>query len=238
MRWFLFSIAMLTTVTAWAAAVPDTSRHETAGRVDTVYIVRTDVTADSVARVAPYVRRLNNYYRMWARLIPRGARIQYAGNMGMFSGGPTWIYGRRHWETSLMFGFVPKHNAHHAVMTMTLKQDYIPWTVHVAGELVDFQPLAAGLYFNTAFSHKFWVHQPSRYPKGYYWFATRVRTNVYLGQRIRLNIPERKRWFARSVNLFYELSTCDYYFIQKVKNSYITPDKWLTLSFGIQIEWL
>ena len=39
---------------------------------------------------------------------------------------------------------------HHAVMTMTLKQDYIPWTVHVAGELVDFQPLAAGLYFNTA----------------------------------------------------------------------------------------
>lgn len=46
MRWFLFSIAMLTTVTAWAAAVPDTSRHETAGRVDTVYIVRTDVTAD------------------------------------------------------------------------------------------------------------------------------------------------------------------------------------------------
>ena len=41
-------------------------------------------------------------------------------------------------------------NAHHAVMTMTLKQDYIPWTVHVAGELVDFQPLAAGLYFNTA----------------------------------------------------------------------------------------
>ena len=142
MRWFLFSIAMLTTVTAWASAVPDTSRHETAGRVDTVYIVRTDVTADSVARVAPYVRRLNNYYRMWARLIPHGARIQYAGNMGMFSGGPTWIYGRRHWETSLMFGFVPKHNAHHAVMTMTLKQDYIPWTVHVAGELVDFQPLA------------------------------------------------------------------------------------------------
>ena len=129
-------------------------------------------------------------------------------------------------------------NAHHAVMTMTLKQDYIPWTVHVAGELVDFQPLAAGLYFNTAFSHKFWVHQPSRYPKGYYWFATRVRTNVYLGQRIRLNIPERKRWFGRSVSLFYELSTCDYYFIQKVKNSYITPDKWLTLSFGIQIEWL
>ncbi len=58
-------------------------------------------------------------------------------------------------------------------MTMTLKQDYIPWTVHVAGALVDFQPLAAGFYF-----------------------------------------------------------------IQKVKNSYITPDKWLTLSFGIQIEWL
>lgn len=35
-------------------------------------------------------------------------------------------------------------------MTMTLKQDYIPWTVHVAGALVDFQPLAAGFYFNTA----------------------------------------------------------------------------------------
>ncbi len=35
-------------------------------------------------------------------------------------------------------------------MTMTLKQDYIPRTVHVAEALVDFQPLAVGLYFNTA----------------------------------------------------------------------------------------
>lgn len=70
------------------------------------------------------------------------------------------------------------------------------------------------------------------------------RGNLSISSRLRrvststLPIPERKRWFGRSVSLFYELSTCDYYFIQKVKNSYITPDKWLTLSFGIQIEWL
>lgn len=236
MRWFLSSIAMLASVIALAATPADTV-WRVVERVDTVVVSTTPAT-DSVARVAPYVRRLNSYYRMWERLIPRGARIQYAGNMGMFSGGPVWIYGKRHWETSLLFGFVPKHDAHHGMMTMTIKQDYIPWSVHLAGGRVDFQPLATGVYFNTAFSRKLWVRQPSRYPKGYYWFATRVRSNVYLGGRVKLNIPEHKRWFGCSVSVFYELSMCDYYFIQKVKNSYITPDKWLTLSFGIQIEWL
>ncbi len=244
MKWFLSNIVALlaaTTCTAAATTPPEaTTVADTVyvTRVDTVYI-HTSSAADSIADVAPYARRLDRYYKFWGRLIPRGVRVQYAGNMGMFSAGPTWIYGKRHWETSLMLGFVPKHNAHHGMLTMTIKQDYLPWSIHFDKVGLDFQPLATGFYFNTAFSHKLWVHQPSRYPKGYYWFATRLRSNIYIGERLKFNIPEnRRKGLCRSISLFYELSTCDYYFIQKVKNSYITPDKWVTLSFGIQIEWL
>ena len=159
--------------------------------------------------------------------------------MGLVSAGPSWIYGKRHWETALMLGFVPKHQARRGMMTMTVKEDYIPWSIHVPvkGSIIDFQPLAAGIYFNTVFDHRFWNRQPSRYPKGYYWFSTRMRPNIYIGERIRLHIPKRQQRFGSAMSIFYEISACDFNIIQQVKNSYLSPDKYLTLSIGLQIEW-
>lgn len=250
MKWLIFSLFTLLGCLGAAAAsspAPDTVwlvRTDTLRLTDTVHVTDTvriapaRTHADTAAVIAPYQRRIERITSFWNRLIPSGTRLQFAGNMGLLSGGVTWIYGRRHWETSLLFGFVPKHSAKHAMATMTLKQDYIPWTVRLGRwPWLQFQPLAAGVYLNTVFSHKFWVHQPSRYPRGYYWFATRLRPNIYIGERLRLALPSGKRQFARAVSIFYEISTCDYAAIQRLHNSYITPDKWLTLSLGIQFEW-
>lgn len=186
-----------------------------------------------------YFKRLIGYYKVWGRLIPRGGRLQVAGNMGLVSTGPVWVYGKRHWETALMFGWVPKHDARHGMATMTIKEDYIPWSIHLLSGRLDFQPLATGLYFNTVFGGKFWGRQPKHYPNGYYWFSTRFRTSAYLGQRVKWNVPRKRGTFVRGVSLFYEISTCDYYLIQKVRNPhYMSLDRWLALSFGLQIEWM
>lgn len=212
----------------------------TTASAQTDVVTTTDsVSVDSVYAMSRWMKRIERYNRFWHALIPDGARLQVAGNMGAASVGPVWIYGRnRQWETALTLGYVPKHQGNNALVTMTIKEDFIPWTISLGNNVCDFQPLATGVYLNTVFSSKFWTHQPHRYPKGYYWFSTRVRPNLYLGERLRFRIPDHHRKFSHQIKLFYELSTCDFYLIQAVKNDYITPAKILTLSLGVQLEWM
>ena len=191
---------------------------------------------DSVA-VSPTPEERHATAEWLQNLCPRAATVQMWGNMGLASGGATWIYGHaRHWETSLMAGFVRKHSSEHAKATLTLKQDYIPWTMHLSPRLA-FRPLTVGAYVNGILhSDLFWTHQPSRYPKGYYWFSTRWNVNMCLGERLSIALPRQHR-LAGEVTLFYELSTCDYKFIQFVHNHYVTPGKMLSLSLGAQFSW-
>lgn len=74
-------------------------------------------------------------------------------------------------------------------MTMTLKQNYIPWSIWL-GKDFSLEPLTTGIYFNTVFSDDFWTSEPERYPRGYYGFSTRIRTHIFLGQRVRFDVPE------------------------------------------------
>lgn len=241
MRSLIFSLlaASSVLVSARPTAAPDSA-------------VTAAIAADSVAVAAQpdsalthvpksYVRRLERYRNIWMGLMPKGSKLQFAGNMGMLSTGPVWIYGKnRQWETSLLFGFIPKHSSDKARMTFTIKEDFVPWSIRLPKRLscVEFKPLATGIYLNTVLSGEFWTNLPKKYPNGYYWFATRLRPNIYLGERLEITIPERRRFFAKSMSVFYEISTCDYYFIQKLHNKHFAPEKFLTLSFGLQIEWM
>lgn len=179
-----------------------------------------------------YVRQYDNF---WERLIPRYVKLQYAGSMGMFSLGTGWDYYRHHWETDILVGFVPAGNSDgSAHATLTFKQNYYPWNIDL-GTKFSIEPLAAGLYVNFIFGEDFWTHQPDRYPSGYYWFSTRIRTHVFLGERVTLKLdPEKIKIPIRAITLFYELSTCDLYIINKIGNSSLKAKDYLSLSFGIK----
>ena len=100
------------------------------------------------------------------------------------------------------------------------------------------EPLSCGLYFNTVFRHEFWVKEPSRYPEGYYGFSSKIRTHIFLGQRLTYNIDKDRRFFTKSVTLFYELSTCDLLLISRATNRYLRARDYLSLSFGLKFQWL
>ena len=194
------------------------------------------VPHDSIQRLLRYEQRLERIQQRWQRLIPSYGKRQYAGNMGLISFGTGWSYGRnKQWETDFFVGFLPKYESDAAKVTLTLKQNFMPWKCHI-NESWNFEPLACGLYFNTVLHNDFWVRQPDRYPKGYYWFSTRIRTNVYVGQRITFKIPRQKRFFARSITAFYEISTCDYYILSHVGNSGYSICDLISLSFGIKMQ--
>ena len=92
------------------------------------------------------------------------------------------------------------------------------------------------LYFNTVFGNEFWVREPDRYPKGYYNFSSKIRSHIFLGQRLTYDIDPKQRHTAKAITVFYELSTCDLYLISAVTNRYLRPRDYLSLSFGLKLQ--
>ena len=191
--------------------------------------------AESIEETNRYKKRVEGYRNLWESLMPTYTKLQYAGGMGLMNFGFGWSYGKNHqWETDVFLGFIPRYSSDNAKMTFTLKQNYIPWKIEL-NETFTFEPLECGLYFNTVFSDEFWTKEPDRYPKGYYNFSTRVRTHAFVGQRLRFNIPDKKRLFARSITAFYEISSCDLYIVSAFTN-HLNPNDYLRLSLGLKFD--
>lgn len=183
-----------------------------------------------------YDRRVEKYQNQWMKLIPTHTKIQYAGGMGLVSIGAGWDYGTNNqWETDVILGFLPKYSTKDNKLVLTLKQNYIPWNIPL-NKNFSLEPLTTGLYVTTILNGDFWVSEPDKYPNSYYSFSTKLRFNIYLGQRIRFNIPQDKRFFAKSVTAFYEISTNDLYIGSAIPNSYLKPIDYLKLSFGLKFQ--
>ena len=111
---------------------------------------------------ATYRHRVELRQRRWASLIPNQFVIQNAGNMGVLSAGIGWGYGRQHWETHLLWGYIPKHQSTRGKLTMTLKENFIPWNLPITGPHDTsatawkrgwtLSPLTASLYVNTVYA--------------------------------------------------------------------------------------
>ena len=182
-----------------------------------------------------YNKRISQYQDLWTSLMPTYTKVQYAGGMGLVSCGLGWSYGKnKQWETDAFLGFIPRYSSDQSKITMTLKQNFIPWRMKL-NETWTLEPLECGIYFNTVFSDEFWTQEPDRYPKGYYNFSTRLRTHIFIGQRLCFNIPDKKRFLSRSVTAFYEISTCDLYAVSAFTN-HLSPDDYLRLSFGLKFD--
>lgn len=176
-----------------------------------------ELQCDSVA-LSKYDKNVNKYHSHWNSLIPTFGTLQACGNMGLFALGIGWDYGKRkQWETVLLLGYIPKFSSNDEKYTLTLKQNYIPWNKSLKRGW-SFAPLECGLYLNTVFGHDFWTKQPTKYESGYYPFSTRVRPNVFVGERFTKEIPNSRRKRIKSVTFFYELSTNDIYVMRFYRN--------------------
>lgn len=184
-----------------------------------------------------YRERIEKYDRFWHRLIPNQMKFQYAGSIGVVALGIGWHYGyqQRVWETDVLFGYLPPFHTKHSKMTLTLKQSYVPFQYCVYKHL-SIEPLACGIFFNTVFGEHFWTREPSKYPIRYYGFSTKIRSNIFIGERLRYDIPIQKRRGIRSVLLYYELSTNDLYIVSYATNHYLSLYNILSLSFGAKID--
>jgi len=204
---------------------------------DSINVKAVDSLELSQGQKSRYERKVDKAFKRWASLIPRQFVIQNAGNMGVLSAGIGWEYGKRkQWETHLLIGFIPKHQTTRAKMTMTLKENFIPWNIDLKkGWSVC--PLTTSLYLNTVYGHEFWKSQPGRYPDKYYEFmSTKLRLNIAVGQSITFLVPYDKRVRSKSISLFYEVSTCDLYIRSKFLDGSVPLKDILGLSIGLKLQ--
>lgn len=179
-------------------------------------------------------KRLHRGRVGWERIIPTHLKLQFAGGIGMISGGFGWDYGKLcRWETDLYFGYLPKGHADHDMVTFTLKQNYIPWSIS-CGDRVAVEPFYCGIYLNTVFGPEFWVKEPDRYPHGYYTFSTKVRSHIFMGQRLVIYV-NGKGW-VKNLTAYYEVSTCDLYLISALTNRYLSASDVISFSFGLKMQ--
>lgn len=179
---------------------------------------------------------VKDYRAGWGKLIPKYGKLQYAGSMGFLSIGGGYDYGvNRQWETDIFLGFVPHYTTNKNKITLTVKQNYIPWKIDLNSRYM-IEPLTTSMYINTVFDDDFWISEPDKYPNSYYAFSTRIRINASLGQRLTYKFkPETHKYF-KSVTLYYEVSTNDVYVLSAFKNSYLKPEDYLVLSAGVKVQ--
>lgn len=133
-------------------------------------------------------KRVHLRYEGWERLKPTHVKMQYAGGMGVMSAGVGWDYGkRRQWETDFLIGYLPPKYATDLLFTLTVKQNYIPWSMSF-DEHWALEPFYCGLYLTTIAGEEFWKKEPGRYPNRYYNFSTKIRPYIFIGQRMNFNL--------------------------------------------------
>lgn len=183
-------------------------------------------------------RQLEKYKKGWELLIPRYQKIQYAGDMGLISLGAGWDYGKKkQWETDLFLGYLPRFDGDKGHVTITLKENYIPWKIRIRKtERWAFDPFTVSLYINKIFGDEFWTREPDKYPDGYYGLATNLRFNLAFGQRLHFKV--KPIGLSERITVFYEFGTNDLYVISYFCNKYLKFSDIFNLSLGIKFQFL
>jgi len=203
----------------------------------TIIICCTPCNAQSLnpSQIDKHSHRKHIGYEGWERIIPTHTKIQFAGGMGILSAGAGWDYGKqKRWETDILLGYLPKKYADESHITLSLRQNYIPWLL-ILNNRFNFEPFTCGIYMNFISGEKFWIQQPARYPgQRYYAFTSRLRTHIYVGQRITYNILSNSS--LQGITLYYELSANDLNIVSKFGNKRMKLSDIVYFSAGVKFQ--
>lgn len=162
--------------------------------------------------------------------IPDHATFQYAGSMGMFSGG--FGYANRKDKSHLDFfiGFVPKKNSYNSLGVVTVKFTQSVWKSIPVNEQWSYTPLTLGVFFTYTFGKHF--QWPEQYSSGYYWWSESLRPNIFFGGNVRYS------WSSLNVKratLYYEIGTNELKLTSYIVNS-TALSFWDVLHAGIGLK--
>lgn len=170
----------------------------------------------------------------WMSMLPNIGVAQYAGNIGFISAGVGWDYGRNNrWETHLLFGYLPHFTFDDDAITLTLRQQLLPWQCSLNDRL-SFTPACFGVSVNAVMNNEFWITEPIN--NNYYRFSSKVRLHLGVGSRINLYVPHEKKRRLSRISFYYEVSTYDLAVISYVRTSHTRISELLSLGIGLNVN--
>lgn len=140
--------------------------------------------------------------------VPSHAKVQFAGNIGMFSVGPGYRLRNPNWEIDLKYGYVPAAYASDPIHSFTLKASW--GTLDRNYRDIDITWLKFGAWHNHSFGQNYFRRLPEYYEKGYYYFSTAINFGMFYATELRY----------RRTALYMEIGTSDKHVINYVKNPY------------------
>lgn len=141
--------------------------------------------------------------------IPSHAKLQFAGNIGMFSIGAGYHLRNPKWEVDLIYGYVPSKYAYKDLHSITAKATWGTLKRSYQEDL-EITWIKLGLLQNYSFGQRYFTRLPEHYEKGYYYFSTSLNFGVFYGTEVKY----------KNSALYWELGTTDKHIINYVKSSY------------------
>ncbi|MGO1243199.1 MAG: hypothetical protein ACTJHT_05905 [Sphingobacterium sp.] len=143
------------------------------------------------------------------KIMPSNVKIQYAGNIGMFSAGIGYQTKNKKWKADLFYGVVPSKYADSPIHSVTLKGKYATLYRKYEKQNIAVNWLNVGMFYNYSFGDKYFLSLPHHYDNGYYYFPTALNVSIFIGSEARIN-----NW-----GIYYELGATDKRVINYVKNA-------------------
>lgn len=159
---------------------------------------------------------------------PDALTIQYAGNLGMFSGGVNYSFVHDKLNAEFLYGYVPRFDAEEALHLLSFKGIYKPFKKVELGNDYTLTPLRTNLAVSYHFRSQFSSSWDSSYPENYYWWISSFRITGGLGSAINKRIDVGN---FKEISLYGEVGTYDLIVTSAVKDKTVTA--WDIMSFGI-----
>ena len=125
--------------------------------------------------------------------------LQFAGNLGLVSGGIGYSYFKDHLHTDVSYGFTPPFDKRHtAIHSLNVKNTYRVFQIKLDPDsryvLV---PLRVGFGLTYSFGPQFETFWPQKYPDMYYPFPTSIRLLPYIGMAVSRSLNDGRTAFKR-----------------------------------------
>lgn len=164
--------------------------------------------------------------------VPDAAVLQYAGNMGLLAAGPSYNLINKQLQIDVLYGYVPKFQGAKAGHLITLKTTYKPFALNLDSKYT-LTPLQAGLGISYHFGSQYSIVWEEPYPKGYYWWSTRLRLLGFAGASINRKLTDS---FAKDVGVYAELGTYELLVTAWYKDEKLRLWDIMSASVGVRVK--
>ncbi|RNI26924.1 hypothetical protein [Rufibacter latericius] len=167
-------------------------------------------------------------------LSPYYAKLQFAGEIGLVSGGIGRQSFNRKLETDLSLGYLPKKFGGDHILTVALKSSLLPFKP-IRIKAVDWYAFTTGMQVSYTFGGDYFASERylSRYPNSYYRFSTALHLYFFAGGQVNFTRVRPLHRFSG----YYEVGTLGEYLVSYVQNPrYLDPGKIFHLALGTKMR--